>query len=162
MVLAGEGTLALASGKYAFSGTCDVRSGTLDLSAAGSISNPRFAATTGGGTVSSAVLNQATVAIALSDAWENTNGIPTFANCTFSGKVKVDAGRTASNPLAMPAASASQPVAIARFSGTTAADLSAWRLVNTGDRMVRGEFTLVDGTVYLTPAPPFGAVIILR
>ncbi|MBR3221341.1 MAG: hypothetical protein IKF72_03845 [Kiritimatiellae bacterium] len=162
LVLAGEGTLALASGKYAFSGTCDVRSGTLDLSAAGSISNPRFAATTGGGTVSSAVLNQATVAIALSDAWENTNGIPTFANCTFSGKVKVDAGRTASNPLAMPAASASQPVAIARFSGTTAADLSAWRLVNTGDRMVRGEFTLVDGTVYLTPAPPFGAVIILR
>ena len=154
--------MALANGKYAFTGTCDIRSGTLDLSAAGSISNPRFAATTGGGTVSGAALNQATVDMPLSDAWENTNGIPTFANCTFSGRVKIDAGRTPSNPLALPAASARQPAAIARLSGTTTADLSAWRLVNTGSHAVRGEFTLVDGTVYLTPAPPLGAVIILR
>ena len=162
LVLAGEGKVALANGKYAFTGTCDIRSGTLDLSAAGSISNPRFAATTGGGTVSGAALNQATIAVALSDAWANTNGIPTFANCTFSGRVKVDAGRTASNPLALPSSSARQPTAIARLSGTTTADLSAWRLVNTGSHAVRGEFTLVDGTVYLTPAPPLGAVIILR
>ena len=44
---------------------CDVRSGTLDLSAAGTISDSRFAATTGGGTVSDATLDNRTVAFAM-------------------------------------------------------------------------------------------------
>ena len=139
-----------------------MRSGTLDLSPAGALANPRFAATTGGGVISGATLNQSTLAIALSDAWENTNGIPTFANCSFVGRVTVDAGRTAVNPLALPPDAARQPVAVARFSGTTSADVSSWRIVNTGDREVRGRFSLVDGTVYLTPAPPLGMTITFR
>lgn len=162
LVLAGEGTVALASGKYAFSGTCDVRFGTLDLSAAGAISNPCFAATAGGGTVSGGTLAGMTLAVALADDWSNTNGIPTFANCTISGGVKVDVGRTASNPLVLPAEAARQPVAVARLSGTTTANLTTWKLKNTGNREVGGRFSLVGDTIYLTPAPPLGTTIILR
>ena len=162
LVVAGAGTVALASGTYAFTGTSDVRSGTLDLSSAGELVNPRFAATSGGGVISGATLNQPRLAIALSDAWENTNGVPTFANCSFAGRVTVDAGRTAANPLALPPDEAHQPVAVVRFSGSTSADVSSWRLVNTGGRGVRGRFYLVDGTVCLTPAPPPGATITIR
>ena len=162
LVIAGEGTVALANGTYAFTGTSDVRAGTLDLTSAGALTNPRFAATTGAGVISGGTLNRPTLAIALSDAWGNTNGIPTFANCSFVGRVTVDAGRTAVNPLVLPPDAARQPVAVARFSGTTSADVSSWRIVNTGDREVRGRFSLVDGTVYLTPAPPFGMTITLR
>ena len=162
LVLSGDGTAAFSNGAYAFAGTCDVQSGTLDLSAAGSISNSRFAATTGGGTVSGGTMAGMMLAVSLSDEWANTNGIPTFANCKISGVVKIDAGRTNDNPLVLPELSARSPVAIAQFSGTTAANLSMWRLVNSGSRSVRGAFTLVDGTVYLTPAPPFGMVIRVR
>ena len=162
LAIAGEGTVALANGTYAFTGTSDVRAGTLDLTSAGALTNPRFAATTGAGVISGGTLNRPTLAIALSDAWGNTNGIPTFANCSFVGRVTVDAGRTAVNPLALPPDAARQPVAVARFSGTTSADVSSWRIVNTGDREVRGRFSLVDGTVYLTPAPPLGMTITLR
>ena len=162
LVLAGEGTVTLTSGTYTFTGICDVRSGTFDLSAVGSISIPRFAATAGGGTVSGGTLAGMTLAVALADDWSNTNGIPTFANCTISGGVKVDVGRTASNPLVLPAEAARQPVAVARLSGTTTANLTTWKLKNTGNREVGGRFSLVGDTIYLTPAPPLGTTIILR
>ena len=161
LVVAGDGTVALANGTYAFTGTCDVRSGTLDLSSAGTISDSRFAATTGGGVVEGATLDHPGLAVALSDSWANTNGIPTFSNCTISGRVKVDAGRTTENPLALPPLSERQPVPVARFAGSTTADLSSWRLVNTGDRKVGGEFALVDGTVYLTPAQAPGVILVV-
>ena len=162
LVLAGEGTVSMASGTYAFAGTCDVRSGTLDLSAAGTISNPRFAATTGGGVISGGAISGMTLSVPLSDDWQNTNGIPTFANCAISGRVTVDAGHTDANALTFPADTGFQPVAVARLTGTTTANVSTWKLKNTGDHQVSGRFSLVDETVYLTPAPPFGATIILR
>lgn len=154
----GEGVVKFASGTYAFTGVCNVESGTVDLSDAGLLTAPRF---TGSGVLSGASANNANFVIGLSDDWQLVSGgVPTIDGCALAGRVKVDAGRSAENPLKLP--SKPLPLAIGRISGGKMADVSGWKLINTGDRHVCGEFSIIDGTIYLTPCPPKGLVLVVR
>ena len=153
VVVDGPGTVAFgAAGTYAFSGVCDVKQGTADLTDAGTIAVATFAGT---GTVKGAKVTRAKVASALDDDW-TTDELPVFSDCTF-GTLVIDAGRTAENPLP---ADFPQNVAVAKWTGAGA--LPTFKLRNTGLRNVGADFTVdLDGTVRMTPHE-VGVILIVR
>lgn len=158
LVKRGEGTVKFGPGAYAFSGVCRVESGTVDLSDAGTLDAPCISGT---GRVVGATAAGARFVVDLSDDWQiSAGGVPELSGCSFSGSVKIDAGRTEANPLALP--KTPLRVAIGRVSDGTVLDVSRWKLVNTGNRAVRGEFSVEDGIVYLTPCPPKGLLLIVN
>ena len=157
LVVDGPGTVALGPGSHAFDGTADVRQGTLDLSAAGVLDGKAFS---GNGTVRGGALSNIRLSAKLSDVWENTNGVPVFADCMLSGKVIVLSGRTDDDALELP--DERTPTAVAKVSSSTIVDLSQWKLAKTGVRGARGEFTQIGDTIYMIPAPPLGMLMILR
>ena len=158
----GAGTVKFTAGTYKFTGACEVVEGaTVDLSDAGTVSDAKF---TGPGTVSGGMF-AGTTRILLSGAANDWSGAdtPTFASCAFGGRVLVDFGRTAEDPLDDPGTSAS-PVVVAKFTGA-APDVSNWRLLasSTGVRSAGGTFS-VDaerGEVRMTPGY-VGAILIVK
>ena len=157
IVVDGAGTVAFGAEAYVFRGTADVRQGTLDLSSAGELVGASFS---GDGVVKGGVLKEPSICVALSDAWENTNGVPLFSDCAFSGKVTVKPGRDEDNLLALPAKL--NPTPVAKIAGTTNLDLSLWRIERASVQDARGVFTLVGDTVYLTPASVPGLMVVVR
>ena len=156
IVVDGPGTVAFGTGAYGFLGTAEVRNGTLDLSAAGGLSGKRFA---GNGEINGGALTDPSICLALSDEFENTNGAPVFADCAFSGSVVVKTGLAEGDAVVVHRAS--QPMMVARVAGSTAVDLSHWRLDRSGLRQTRGVFTQVGDAVYLT-LKAVGAVFCVR
>ena len=156
IVVDGPGTVAFGSGAYAFDGTADVKQGTLDLSAAGTLSDKSFS---GDGEVLGGNLSNARIRLALSDAFENTNGTPVFADCAFSGSVAVETGRTDEDPLELTVARS--PIRVAKVSGTTVANLRSWRLSRTGLKHARGSFSKEGDSIYLSMTAA-GAIFVVR
>ena len=152
MVVDGPGTVAFASGAVQFSGVAEVKQGTLDLSAAGTVSNLKVK---GPGAISGGTLSNPTIVLDADSAWGESS-VPMFSGCAFSGTVKIDCGRTEANPLTP----SSAPVVVARFTGA-APNVSGWRLVNTGTTNIRGNFTVSGDTVVATVRET-GFVIIYR
>ena len=157
LVVDGPGTVAFGANAYAFNGTADVRQGILDLAAAGALADKAFS---GDGTVANGALSNVKIAAKLSDDWTNTNGVPVFANCVLSGRVTVMSGRSDDDALELP--DVKTPTAIAKVAGSTAVDLRQWKLTKTGIRKASGSFTQVGDTIYMTPAPPPGLVVMVK
>lgn len=158
LVLDGPGTVKMDIGAFAFTGTADIRHGLLDLSSAGTLEGKAFA---GNGTIVGGELLRPRLVLALSDDWANTNGVPTFADCTFEGRVTVSSGRDEEDVLDLP--DVRRPTAIAKVSGTTTVDLRRWKFGKTGvDEAAIGAFTQVGDTIYLTPANRRGLSVNLR
>ena len=158
----GEGSVKFAAGAYKFTGPCEVAEGaTVDLSDAGSVSDAAFSGT---GTVLGGTFAGKT-RIVLSDAADDWSGAsaPTFDACSFGGRVIVDFGRTAEDPLDDPDTSAAS-VVVAKFVNGTP-DVSGWRLKSssTGLRSVGGTFS-VDaerGEVRMAPGH-VGTILIVQ
>ena len=153
MVVDGPGTVAFAADTVKFSGVAEVKQGTLDLSAAGTVSG---IGVKGPGTVRGATLVNPTISLEVDDEW-GVAGVPVFDGCAISGRVRVDCGRTEENPLAMPG---DTPVVVARFSGS-APDVSGWRLLGSGVPGVHGVFSVQSDTVVMTVSKP-GFTLIVR
>jgi len=132
LMVTNRGTVAFASGTYRFTGVCRlVRDAIVDLSAAGVISNGRFA---GEGTVKSGSLGSATICV--------TEGVQVFDSCSFSGRTRVDFGRTDGT---LVPEDQRKDIVVARYIGA-APDVSAWRAVNAG-KGLRGWFRAEDGVI---------------
>ncbi len=158
----GDGTVKFASGTYKFTGPCEVSSGAaVDLSDAGVVSGAAFK---GAGTVFRGSFGGIT-RIDLSgvaDDW-TTAQAPTFENCLFNGRVLVDFGRSADNPLDEDLIGRGS-IAVAKFSGA-APDVSGWKVKagSTGLKFIGGTFSVDEekGEVRMTPCS-VGTVIVVR
>ena len=157
IVVDGPGTIAFGAGAYGFSGTADVRQGTLDLAAAGMLRGASFS---GDGTVKGAALDRPCIVALLSDGWENTNGVPVLLDCVLDGSVTVKTGRTDENALMLP--QVRTPTPVAKIAGSTVVDVAKWRIDKKGLEGAIGEFSLIGDTVYLTPAAAPGFLVVVR
>jgi len=159
IVKTGTGSLAFGAGAYAFTGVCDVKSGTVDLSSAGTVTNAVFA---GNGTISGATFGKG-VKIRLSTADDWTGGAtPTFDGCTFTDSVLVDFGRTLDNPLN--AKPLPKDLVIAKFTNGTP-DVSKLRIdkTSTGGTKVSATFTADgSGNIRMSVNGPGEFVIFVR
>ena len=142
MVVDGEGTVAFAADTVKFAGVAEVKQGTLDLSAAGTLDG---FAVKGPGVVHGATLVNPTIALDVDGEW-NVSGVPVFDGCTLSGAVKVDCGHDAATALP---ASCDTPVVVARFTGA-APDVSSWRVKGVGTSGARGAFAVQGDAVVMT------------
>ena len=142
MVVDGPGTVAFAADTVKFAGVAEVKQGTLDLSAAGTLDG---FAVKGPGVVHGATLVNPTIALDVDGEW-NVSGVPVFDGCTLSGAVKVDCGHDAATALP---ASCDTPVVVARFTGA-APDVSSWRVKGVGTSGARGTFAVQGDTVVMT------------
>lgn len=133
LVKSGEGTLAFSKGTYQFTGPLCALAGTVDLSAAGSITNACFGA--GDGVISGGTL--------VDPVFRLDAGAPTLANCTMTGRVRLDVG---DEPLVKPYPT---DVTVMRFTGT-APDVSSWRLSGAGKKGLGAVFSVTDNEVKVT------------
>lgn len=155
LVVDGPGTVRFgAANTYAFAGVCEVRQGIVDLTGNGTLAAATFA---GAGTVTGANVTRVTMRLPLGDDWMPASTL-TFTDCTFGEKLIVDAGRTTANPLVLPANP--RPIAVATFSGCSPPACIVLR--NTGTRAVSADFSVVGGTLYMTPSCAKGLVMIVR
>jgi len=154
IVQEGAGTVVFGEGAYVCTGASRVLAGTLDLSAAGTVTNAVFAA--GEGVISGGTLKNARLALNVSDYWVATDGVPCFSGSTFAGVTKVDLTR-AQDPLAEPLPTS---MLVARYTGA-APDVSGWRLKGTGIRGVAGRFMAADGEVRMA-VESRGLMLIVR
>lgn len=144
LVKSGEGTLAFSEGTYQFTGPLCALAGTVDLSAAGSITNACFGA--GDGVISGATL--------VNPVFRLDAGAPTLASCTMSGRVRLDVG---DEPLVKPYPT---DMTVMRFTGT-APNVSNWRLSGAGKKGLGGIFTVQGNEVKVT-IDERGMVLVVR
>ncbi len=140
LVVDGAGTVAFGANSAQFTGTLDVRQGFADFSANGGAAS--FTAAKGAGTVSGATMGDVTLPVTLLPEGTVSN-VLTFVNCTCSGRVTVDLGRTAENPLEMPYP---QNLLVARYTGT-APDVVRWRMTGSGVPELRGKCVAQNGEI---------------
>jgi hypothetical protein len=162
MCNAGAGTVKFASGTYKFTGPCEVASGAkVDLLDAGVVSGAAFK---GAGTVFGGNFSGVTKIMLsnVADDWIVPE-VTTFENCAFGGRVLVDFGRSADNPLDEDLI-ARGSIAVAKFSGA-APDVSGWKVKagSTGLKFIGGTFSVDEekGEVRMTPCS-VGTVIVVR
>ena len=149
----GDGTVAFSNNTYRFSGTCEVKSGTLDLADAGEVESPVF---TGGGTVTGLSASRATLRMDADDDW-SVAGVVTLDDASV-GRVFVDFGRTAENPL--DASALPVDMLVAKLSGT--ANSPSFRLRGTGIRMLGGRFAVNSAGEVRMTVEPRGMRVIVR
>ncbi|HOF62269.1 MAG TPA: hypothetical protein P5125_01480 [Kiritimatiellia bacterium] len=137
----GAGTLKFGNGSYAFTGTCDIEEGTVNLSVAGMVTNAVFG---GSGTVSGGTLRDTTIIATIAENG-TVAATPLFENCAFVGRTDVDLGRS-ENPLVRPYP---QDVVVAHYTGTVP-DVSRWRVTGTGVTNLRGTFTAEGGVIRMS------------
>ncbi len=140
LVVDGAGTVAFGANSAQFTGVLDVRQGIADFSSNGGAAS--FTAAKGAGTVSGATMGDVTLPVTLLPDGTVSN-VLTFANCTCSGRVTVDLGRTAENPLEMPYP---QNLLVARYTGT-APDVVRWRMTGSGVPELRGKCVAENGEI---------------
>jgi len=150
----GAGTVAFDSGTYAFTGVCDVQSGTVDLSEAGALTGAAFS---GSGTVKGATVENPKLVLDAAADWSVAD-VPTFDAASFSGKGIVDFGRTSENPLDEPAKGTS--ILIAKYVNGPPGAIN-WKIVNTGIKTYPTEMTAANGEIHLSPFAS-GLIIIIR
>ena len=151
LVNAGAGTVKFVGDAWTFGGLLDIRSGTVDATEA----DAKAAATVRGpGTLKGGQFGTLTL-LAAGPSGE-TSYAPVLDGVAAS-TVKVDFGADESAPLDMDDL---VNVTVATYTGD-APSVGRWRVVGTGHRNVRGEFTVADGTVKMTVVDT-GSVIIVR
>lgn len=153
IVVDGPGTVAFLANTAKFTGTAEVKSGTLDLSAEGTLTG---FAVKGPGTIYGATFVSPRIVLDVDDEW-GCDSAPTFDGCTISGRVTVDCGRDGGTPLPLPAPA---PIVVARFAGAVP-DVSGWKLKGVGGRGAVGQFAVVGDTVVMS-ASSAGAILIVR
>lgn len=129
-----------------------VAEGTLDLSAAGTVTNACFGG--GAGTISGGTFQNARI------RWDGES-VPRFSNCTFLGSITVDLGRTEENPLLPPLP---QNTAVASFVAGAVPPVSQFRVEKTsaGTGRIYGTFTSAAGTVSMALTNSRGTIIFVR
>ena len=149
----GAGTVAFTNGMYKFSGVCEVASGTLDLSDAGTLDAPSFG---GGGTVKGLSASKATLRLNAGDDW-SADEVVTLQGASV-GRVFVDFGRTAEDPLDISALPSD--MLVARLSGGS--QTPNFRLRGTGNRGLVGRFAVNgEGEVRMS-VEPGGTIMVVR
>ena len=149
----GDGTVVFSNNTYRFSGTCEIKSGTLDLADAGEIKSPVFA---GCGTVTGLSASRATLKMDAGDDWSVAD-VLTLDDASV-GRVFVDFGRTAENPL--DASALPVDMLVAKLSGT--ANAPSFRLRGTGIRMLGGRFAVNSAGEVRMTVEPRGMSVIVR
>ena len=149
----GAGTVAFSNATYQLSGVCEVKSGTLDLADAGEVESPVF---TGGGTVTGLSASRATLRMDADDDWSVADVI-TLDDASV-GRVFVDFGRTAGNPL--DASALPVDMLVAKLSGT--ANAPSFRLRGTGIKMLGGRFAVNSAGEVRMTVEPRGMRVIVR
>ncbi len=152
----GAGTVVFPGAYAGHKGRTVVEDGVLDLNGSewvyGSFGG-------GNGVVSGGVLRNARVSLDVTDdgqTWK-TETTPCFSGCTFTGRTRVDLGRTAQDPLSLPYRS----LVVARYCGE-APDVSRWRLVGTGIKRTKGVFSADNGVVSVRADVADSLVITIR
>lgn len=152
-----EGGLAISPGAASGTNLVTLAAGTtLDL-LGGSVGGLILS---GSGTISGGTLAAPVLRPAFDAAWQSTNGVVTLAaDCAVSGKLLVDLGRGAENPLLPPYP---RDILVARYAGDTSPDVSAWNVLATGGaKGFRGKFAAADGEIRMTVTFP-STVIVIR
>ncbi len=148
----GPGTLAFTVAPT-FTGVLDVSEGTVSFDGL-SIAGMKLK---GSGTVSGGTLSSCTYKVAMEDGG-NVPEMLDFSGVAFSGRTKVDLGRTEETALPGPYA---RDVLVATYTGS-APDVSGWRVINTGVPGLVGSFTAVNGEIRMNFTKATGTVITFR
>ncbi len=148
----GPGTLAFTAAPT-FTGVLDVSEGTVSFDGL-SIAGMKLK---GSGTVSGGTLSSCTYKVAMEDGG-NVPEVLDFSGVAFSGRTKVDLGRTEETALPGPYA---RDVLVATYTGS-APDVSGWRVINTGVPGLVGSFTAVNGEIRMNFTKATGTVITFR
>ena len=135
-----------------FEETLEIQSGTVVVEKGAARPNARFA---GAGTLSAVECPSPVFELELDEDLVPAQ-VLTLADFTSTGRVTVDLGRTAANPLPRGAAG----ILVARYTGA-APDLGSWKVAGSGLDCVAGAFTAGNGEIRLAVRSA-GAVIYVR
>jgi hypothetical protein len=150
LVSAGEGTVKLVRGAYSFKGLLDVRSGTVDLRESAPVAK---ASLRGPGRVLGGDFGVLTLRLGGGESFESKAPV---LDGVKAGRVTVDLGVQKPGAFDIEALS---NVTVATYLNTPP-DVGHWRVVGTGLKRVRGEFTVADGKVMMRVVPTGMAVIV--
>lgn len=153
VVKSGAGDMKFGDGAYQLRGCTRAVAGAIDLSEAGLVTNAFFGG--GAGVVKGGTFGDVRIRY-------DGGSVPVFEDCTFNGRIVVDFGRTAENPLMPPLP---VNVTVARFVGTTAAPSAGQFRIDrrsTGhvSSSLGGRFVVEGGEAKMTVAP-VGAIMII-
>jgi hypothetical protein len=146
-----------------FTGTLAVESGKVVVKSGAAVSGAKFSLASGteldldGGTISVGALSgtgsvkngtvTGTIPLTLNDDWTVAEDLVAFDAATVDfGRVVVDLGRTAANPVTQPFGT----VVVGRYTGDTPPDVRRWRVTGAGMDGVAGTFTAADGEIRMT------------
>ena len=153
VVSAGEGTVAFTGSALQFSGLLDIRSGTVDLTAA----NARDAlAVRGPGTLKGGNIATLTISGSLDDG--TVVGAPVLDGVT-ADRVVVDFGRDESSPIDE---SEAENLLVATYPMENPPAVGRWKVSGTGLAHPRAEFTVSGGEVRATVKEAVGTMMIIR
>lgn len=150
----GEGTLKLTAGNALFTGPLAAEAGVLDLDG-GTFANRVI---TFGGSIENGTLDAPTIRVGLDVAGivEHPIKLDESDGLALTGRVSVDLGRTADDPIVLPM----EAFEIGTYVGA-APDVSGWKLVGTGVDRCRGKFAVQSGKITVKPYVG-GLTIIVR
>ena len=153
LVSAGEGTVKLTGNALQFTGLVDIRSGTVDLTAA----NARDSlAVRGPGTLKGGTITTLTISESLDDG--TVVGTPVLDGVTAE-HVVVNFGRDETSPIAE---SEAENLLVATYSVENPPTVGRWRVAGTGLAHPRAEFTVSGGEVRATVKEAIGTMMIIR
>ena len=149
----GAGDMKFGEGAYQLRGCTKAVAGAIDLSEAGLVTNAFFGG--GAGVVKGGTFGDVRIRY-------DGGSVPVFEDCTFNGRIVVDFGRTAENPLVPPLP---KNVTVARFTGTTAApSVGQFRIdrrtTGLDASSLGGSFVVEGGEARMTVGP-VGTIIII-
>ena len=114
----------------------------------------------GAGVFTGGTLRKATVKIAVDDAGAVVGGVPTFDGAAYDGRLTIDLGRTAENPIDL---ATIRDLTVMKYATTAPAAANLGKLVGTGLPKAYGKFRVEDGKVILeSAADSRGMVLIFR
>ena len=114
----------------------------------------------GAGVFTGGTLRKATVKIAVDDAGAVVGGVPTFDGAAYDGRLTIDLGRTAENPIDL---ATIRDLTVMKYATTAPAAANLGKLVGTGLPKAYGKFRVEDGKVILESATDSrGMVLIFR
>ena len=153
LVSAGDGTVKFVGDTVKFSGLLDIRSGTVDLTAA----NARDALSVRGpGTLKGGTITALTISESLDDG--TLVGAPVIDGVTAE-YVVVDFGRDETSPIAE---SEAENLLVATYSTENPPTVGRWRVAGTGLAHPRAKFSVSGGEVRATVQDVVGTMMIFR
>ena len=142
LVCDGEGTVKFMNGSYRFGGLLDIRSGTVDISQAGSISAVQ---TRGAGILKGGDIGTLTLKANFADGV--ISGVPVLDG-TKADVAIVDLGLAADAIL--PPLAECRDMLVATYPAGSKPQIRKWKIANVGSVPVNGRFTAADGEVRVT------------